>query len=215
MNPSNPFSKLSRDSNIIKLTQNTRGFLKPSTIVLLSVGGLLSKYYHIYLVFLLLAIIYALFENRRIIISAYFGYLLTVGYFINYSSFYEDWVIFFTLALPHVIGLIEILKDEQLYHYSMKIDLLYCIPIVISLFFEPLFIVLVFVKFLHMLYNETNLEGKLVFFIVAIAYITIFILFEDILLYNNIHQTILILGMGLSLFNIFLIYDIKRHKYGG
>jgi hypothetical protein len=198
----------------MKLSQDSvGGFLKPSTIVLLSIGGLLSKYYHIYLAFLLLAILCVLSKNKRIVISAYLGYLLTVGYFVScYSSFYEDWAVFFTIALPHVIGLIEILKDEQLYHYSMKIDLLYCIPIIISLFFEPLFIVLVFVKFLHMLYDETNLEGKLVFFIVAIAYITTFILFEDILLYNNIHQMILILGMGLSLFIGFLIYNVKRQK---
>jgi len=189
------------------------GFLKPSTIVLLSVGGILSGYYHIFIILPLLALLCFLFKNKRILISAYLGYLLIVGYFVNhYSSFYGDWIIFFTIALPHVIGLIEILKDEQLYHYSMKIDLLYCIPIIISLFFEPLFVVLVFIKFLHMLYDETNLEGKLVFFIVVMLYITIFIAFKDILLYNNIHQMILILGMGLSLFIVFLIYVVKRQK---
>ena len=160
MNLSNLLDRLPRNSDIKLSQDNIGGFLKPSTVVLLSIGGLLSGYYYIYLAFLLLAALCVLFKNKRIVISAYLGYLLIVGYFVScYSSFYEDWIAFFTIALPHVIGLIEILKDEQLYHYSMKIDLLYCIPIVIRLFIETLFIVLVFVKFLHMLYDDSNLGG--------------------------------------------------------
>jgi hypothetical protein len=195
-------------------TKITGCFLKPSTMVLLIIGGILENFYLPTLIVIFIAMVCILKKNRWIAVGMYIIYLLVIGIVFEYSSIYTHWEAIFTISIPHLIALIEILKNKQLYHYTLKVDLIYSVVVLFSLILKPLFVALLVVKFIFLIADEFDLKGKVLFMVLCLIPIVIFIIFKNKLLYNNLTQNMLIVGFGLTIFLIWGYLKWKGDYYG-
>ena len=81
-----------------------------SSLMAFIVGGLFVGYY--YSVFVLVVFILKLFKKDGLSLMLYLLYLLSIGYFLNVSSIYTNWEVLFFIAIPSVVVLMDILKDD-------------------------------------------------------------------------------------------------------
>ena len=160
-------------------TKITTCFIKPSTMVLLIIGGILENFYIPVLIVCFIILVFILKKDRWIAIGGYMLYLIVIGIIFGYSSIYAHGDAVFTISIPHLLALIEILKDKQLYHYSIKIDLFYSMVVLLSILLKPLFVALIAVKFIFLIADEFDLKGKLLFIGLCAIPVIIYIMFKQ------------------------------------
>ena len=84
-----------------------------SSLVAFIVGGLFMGFY--YNLVILGVFVLKLFKKDGLSLMLYLLYLLSIGYFLNVSSIYANWEVLFFIAIPSVVVLMDILKDDIIY----------------------------------------------------------------------------------------------------
>ncbi len=184
--------------------------MRISPIVSLIVGGLFVDYYFGLVIILIYILRY--FKKYKISLILFLLYLLSLGYFIDINSIYENWKIVFFIILPHLVVLDDILCHEPL--LSEKIDIILGILFVLSYLNEYLFMFLISVYLIILIYCKLHIRGYIAIAVyTSLFWITLYIYNQYITTsqHDKLFQTIIIIGIGMLCFFGFLFSneDIK------
>ena len=171
-----------------------------SSLMAFIVGGLFVGYY--YSVFVLVVFILKLFKKDGLSLMLYLLYLLSIGYFLNVSSIYTNWEVLFFIAIPSVVVLMDILKDDIIYN---KYDIILAFLFLLSYLNEYLFMLLILGKLFISLYNEINLRGFFVYILFIGIGLFVFINNYSLLNHDYLNQVIVLIALGFLSFFGFVI----------
>ena len=171
-----------------------------SSLMAFIVGGLFVGYY--YSVFVLVVFILKLFKKDGLSLMLYLLYLLSIGYFLNVSSIYANWEVLFFIAIPSIVVLMDILKDDIIYN---KYDIILAFLFLLSYLNEYLFMLLILGKLFISLYNEINLRGFFVYILFIGVGLFIFVNNYSLLNHDYLNQVIVLIALGFLSFFGFVI----------
>ena len=171
-----------------------------SSLMAFIVGGLFMGFY--YNLVILVVFVLKLFKKDGLSLILYLLYLLSIGYFLNVSSIYTNWEVLFFIAIPSVVVLGEILKDDIIYD---KYDIILAFLFLLSYLNEYLFMVLILGKLFISLHNEINLRGFFVYILFIGVGLFVFINNHGLLNHDYLSQVIVLIAIGLLSFFGFVI----------
>jgi hypothetical protein len=165
--------------------------------------------------FIILIYILKYFKKYRISLVLFLLYILSLGFFIDINSIYENWKIVFFIILPHLIVLDDVLCHKYL--LSEKMDFIMGVLFALSYLNANMYIFLVSAYLLMVIYDKLHIRG----YIAIAVFITLSWLILHIYnLYVNtqqdcLFQTIIIIGIGMSCFFGFLFSDEDMKSSSG
>ncbi len=171
-----------------------------SSIIAFIIGGLfLGMYYNL---FVLAIFILKLFKKDNLSLILYLLYLISIGYFLDSKSIYENYDIIFFIVIPSILVLSDILKNNYIYE---RYEILWAFLLILGYFNKYIFMILVLSKLFICLYNEMYIKGVVVYILFIILFLTTFVIGYNLLNENYLGQVIVIIALGLISFLGFLL----------
>ncbi|EHP88358.1 hypothetical protein [Methanotorris formicicus] len=174
--------------------------MRVSSIIAFIVGSLFVNFYYGF--FVIFVLILKILKKYNLSLILYLLYLLSIGYFVNFCSIYESWRVLFFVAIPSIVVLGDVLKDEVTYKKS---DIILALLFLLSYLNEYLFMTLILGKLFVSLHGEIDLRGFLVYFLFLGVGFLIFVDKYNLLKGDYLNQVIILIGIGfLSFFGFVL-----------
>ncbi|XRP97063.1 hypothetical protein ACO3UB_00680 [Methanocaldococcus sp. 16A] len=167
-----------------------------TSLICAIVGGLFINFYApIFLVF-----VYVLKNfNKNLSLFVFIFYLLFIGFLVSFKSLYTNWEVIFFVVIPHLLILRDMLKEVE-----DNQNIIVAFMLLLSYFYKYLFFILVLYLLFNAFYKEFDIRGVIIPIGFVILGIFIFWQYINLLSYDYLTQVMVLIGIGLVSFFIFL-----------
>ncbi|XRO75227.1 hypothetical protein ACO3TA_07595 [Methanocaldococcus sp. 28A] len=160
------------------------------------VGGLFINFYAP----IFLVCVYVLKNfNKNLSLFVFVLYLLSIGFLVSFKSLYTNWEVIFFVVIPHLLFLGDILKEDENHQNTIVAFML-----LLSYFYKYLFFILVLYLLFNAFYKELDIRGVIIPIGFVILGIFIFWQYFNLLSYDYLSQVMVLIGVGLVSFFMFL-----------